>query len=126
MFLLTCSPEVHSAEHLWLLTHEALAKVHFETLGDLDGALAQRCRILANDPDQKAVHHLHRDGQGFIYLAAILNWNSRAVLTPRAMPPVLARHPPPPFAPIALLLRLPVLDWRNLFMKAHNTNGIKH
>jgi hypothetical protein len=32
------------------LTHEALAKMHFETLGDLDGALAQRCRILANDP----------------------------------------------------------------------------
>jgi hypothetical protein len=39
----------------------------------------------------KAVHHLHRDGQGSIYLAAILNWNSLAVLTPRAMPPVLAR-----------------------------------
>jgi hypothetical protein len=43
MFLPTCSPEVHSAEHLWLLIHEALAKMHFETLDDLDGALAQRC-----------------------------------------------------------------------------------
>lgn len=91
MFLPTCSREVHSAEHLWLLTHEALAKMHFETLSDLDGALAQRCRILANDPDQKAVHHLHRDGQDFIYLATILSWNSRSVLTLRVMPPVLAR-----------------------------------
>jgi hypothetical protein len=39
-------------DHLWPLVDEALVNMHFEILGDLDGAPAQRCRILANDPDQ--------------------------------------------------------------------------
>lgn len=52
MFLPAYSPELQPAEHLWPLTDEALANVHFETLGDLDDILAERCRILADDPDQ--------------------------------------------------------------------------
>ena len=52
MFLPAYSPELQPAEHLWPLTDEALANTHFETLNDLDEALAERCRILADDPDQ--------------------------------------------------------------------------
>ncbi len=52
MFLPAYSPELQPAEHLWPLADEALANLHFETLDDLDGVLAERCRILADDPDQ--------------------------------------------------------------------------
>lgn len=58
MFLPAYSPELQPAEHLWPLTDEALANVHFETLDDLDTTLAERCRILAQDPDQIRAHTL--------------------------------------------------------------------
>lgn len=60
MFLPAYSPELQPAEHLWPLTDEALANTHFETLDDLDEALAERCRILADDPDQIRANTLFR------------------------------------------------------------------
>jgi transposase len=58
MFLPPYSPELQPAEHLWPLTDEALANVHFETLDDLDETLAERCRILADDPEQISANTL--------------------------------------------------------------------
>lgn len=60
MFLPAYSPELQPAEHLWPLTDEALANTHFETLDDLGEALAERCRILADDPDQIRANTLFR------------------------------------------------------------------
>ncbi len=58
MFLPPYSPELQPAEHLWPLTDEALTNVHFETLDDLDETLAERCRILADDPEQISANTL--------------------------------------------------------------------
>jgi hypothetical protein len=58
MFLPAYSPELQPAEHLWPLTDEALANVHFETLDDLDEILSERCCILAEDPDQISANTL--------------------------------------------------------------------
>ena len=58
MVLPPYSPELQPAEHLWPLTDEALANDHFETLDDLDETLAERCRILADDPDQISANTL--------------------------------------------------------------------
>jgi len=37
------TPELQPAEHLWPLIDEPLANAHFETIDDLDAALATRC-----------------------------------------------------------------------------------
>lgn len=58
MFLPAYSPELQPAEHLWPLTDEALANVHFETLEDLQEILSERCCILADDPDQISANTL--------------------------------------------------------------------
>ena len=43
--------ELQPAEHLWPLADEAVANKHFATLKDLDAALGERCRTLADMPE---------------------------------------------------------------------------
>jgi transposase len=50
-FLPPYTPELQPAEHLWPLANEAVANKHFATLKDLDAALSERCRTLADMPD---------------------------------------------------------------------------
>jgi transposase len=51
IFLPPYSPELQPAERLWPLTNEAIANRHFTSLDELDTALTERCRALANQPD---------------------------------------------------------------------------
>jgi transposase len=48
VFLPPYSPELQPAEHLWPLLDEALVNRYFETIDDLDAAVAERCRVLNN------------------------------------------------------------------------------
>src|SRR6187200_245245 len=50
-FLPAYTPELQPAEHLWPLANEAVANKHFATLEDLDAALSERCRTLADMPE---------------------------------------------------------------------------
>src|ERR1700758_417752 len=43
------SPELQPAEHLWPLVDEPLVNKHFETIDDLDTAVAKRCCTLHED-----------------------------------------------------------------------------
>ena len=43
------SPELQPAEHLWPVLDEPLANQYFETLADLERAVADRCRVLDGD-----------------------------------------------------------------------------
>jgi transposase len=43
------SPELQPAEHLWPILDEPLANRSFETLADLERAVADRCRVLEGD-----------------------------------------------------------------------------
>jgi transposase len=43
------SPELQPAEHLWRFVDEPLVNKHFDTLDDLDAAVAKRCCSLIND-----------------------------------------------------------------------------
>jgi hypothetical protein len=45
------SPEVQPAEHLWPLCDEAVANECFATIEDLEDRLADRCCVLAEQPD---------------------------------------------------------------------------
>src|SRR4051794_11628253 len=57
-FLPSYTPELQPAEHLWPLADEAVANKHFATLEDLDAALSERCRTLADMPEViKAATH---------------------------------------------------------------------
>ena len=57
-FLPSYTPELQPAEHLWPLADEAVANKHFATLEDLDAALSERCRTLADMPEvMKAATH---------------------------------------------------------------------
>ena len=57
-FLPSYTPELQPAEHLWPLADEAVADKHFATLEDLDAALSERCRTLADMPEViKAATH---------------------------------------------------------------------
>src|SRR3954447_14431369 len=57
-FLSPHTPELQPAEHLWPLADEAVATKHFTTLEDLDAALGERCRTLADMPEViKAATH---------------------------------------------------------------------
>jgi len=58
MFLPPYSPQIQPAERLWPLTNEPIVNEYFETLGELDEVLAERCRILADDQDQIRAHTL--------------------------------------------------------------------
>jgi transposase len=58
MFLPPYSPQIQPAERLWPLTNEPIVNEYFETLEELDEVLAERCRILADDPDQIKAHTL--------------------------------------------------------------------
>ena len=58
MFLPPYSPQIQPAERLWPLTNEPIVNEYFETLEELDEVLAERCRILANDPNQIKAHTL--------------------------------------------------------------------
>jgi transposase len=40
------SPELQPAEHLWPVLDEPLANQYFETLADLERAVAERCLVL--------------------------------------------------------------------------------
>ena len=40
------------------MTNEPIVNEYFETLEELDEVLAERCRILADDPDQIKAHIL--------------------------------------------------------------------
>ena len=42
-------PELQPAEHLWPALDEPLANRYFETLADLERAVADRCRVLESD-----------------------------------------------------------------------------
>jgi hypothetical protein len=46
------SPELQPAERLWPLTNEPLANRSFATLQALDAVLAERCVLLAQQPDR--------------------------------------------------------------------------
>jgi hypothetical protein len=57
-FLPPYTPELQPAEHSWPLANEAVANKHFATLKDLDAALSERCRTLADMPEViKAATH---------------------------------------------------------------------
>jgi len=43
------SPELQPAEHLWALVDEPLINKHFDTIDDLDAAVAKRCCTLSQD-----------------------------------------------------------------------------
>jgi transposase len=43
------SPELQPAEHLWPVLDEPLANQYFETLADLERAVAERCLVLDGD-----------------------------------------------------------------------------
>jgi len=51
VYLPPYSPELQPAETLWVHVDEPIANRHFDTLEDLDAALATRCVTLANDRD---------------------------------------------------------------------------
>jgi hypothetical protein len=46
LFLLAYPPELQPAEHLWPLTHAALANHHFISIDELEDAQAERCVAL--------------------------------------------------------------------------------
>ena len=46
------SPELQPAERLWPLTNEPLANRSFATLQELDAVLAERCVLLAQQPER--------------------------------------------------------------------------
>src|SRR3954468_11062822 len=50
VYLPRYSPELQPAEHLWPVLDEPLANQYFETLADLERAIADRCRVLDGDP----------------------------------------------------------------------------
>ncbi len=50
VYLPSHSPELQPAEHLWPVVDEPLANQYFETLADLERAVADRCRVLNGDP----------------------------------------------------------------------------
>jgi transposase len=50
------SPELQPAEHLWPLVDEPLANKHFDTIDDLDAAVAARCCQLLQQPDTVRSH----------------------------------------------------------------------
>lgn len=59
-FLPSHSPELQPAERLWPLTDEAVANRLFADLDALEAALAQRCIVLAEQPDVIRAHtHYH-------------------------------------------------------------------
>jgi transposase len=43
------TPELQPSEHLWPLVDEPLANTHFQTINDLDAAVAERCCNLIHD-----------------------------------------------------------------------------
>jgi transposase len=45
------SPELQPAEHLWAFVDEPLVNTYFETIDDLDTAVAARCLALIEQPD---------------------------------------------------------------------------
>ena len=49
VYLPRYSPELQPAEHLWPVLDEPLANQYFETLADLERAIADRCRVLDGD-----------------------------------------------------------------------------
>ena len=49
VYLPPYSPELQPAEHLWPVLDEPLANQYFETLADLERAVANRCRVLDGD-----------------------------------------------------------------------------
>src|SRR4051794_27703711 len=49
VYLPSYSPELQPAEHLWPVVDEPLANQYFETLADLERAVADRCRVLDRD-----------------------------------------------------------------------------
>ena len=49
VYLPRYSPELQPAEHLWPVLDEPLANRHFETLADLERAVAERCLALNGD-----------------------------------------------------------------------------
>src|SRR5215211_2605661 len=46
VYLPRYSPELQPAEHLWPVLDEPLANQYFETLADLERAVADRCKVL--------------------------------------------------------------------------------
>ena len=60
------TPELQPAEHLWPLVDEPLANTYFETIDDLDAAVAKRCR------------HLHRD-RGIIANTTNFHWWPKSI-----------------------------------------------
>jgi hypothetical protein len=52
VFLPAYSPELQPAERLWPLLHEPLANRPVETLQELEDCLLERCRYLADVPDE--------------------------------------------------------------------------
>jgi transposase len=52
VFLPAYSPELQPAERLWPLLHESYANRPVETLQELEDCLIERCRDLANVPDE--------------------------------------------------------------------------
>src|SRR5215213_7611094 len=49
VYLPRYSPELQPAEHLWPVLDEPLVNRYFETLADLERAVADRCRVLDGD-----------------------------------------------------------------------------
>ena len=52
VYLPPYTPELQPAETLWLHVDEPLANRHFESLADLDTAVAAQCIALSNDRDR--------------------------------------------------------------------------
>jgi len=50
------TPELQPAEHLWPLVDEPLANRHFDTIDNVDAAIAERCRALHQNRSLIASH----------------------------------------------------------------------
>ncbi len=59
-FLPPRSPELMPAERLWPLLNERVANRPFEDLGELEGALVERCLALSERPDLLRGHTRYR------------------------------------------------------------------
>jgi transposase len=61
VFLPPYSPELQPVERVWPLVNEAVANRYFRDLEEMMEVVAERCRVLAQDPETLRRHTLfHR------------------------------------------------------------------
>ena len=58
VYLPPYTPEIQPAERLWPLVDEPIVNQFFDTIDNLDDAIAQRCRVLTNLRPRRPTHQL--------------------------------------------------------------------